>query len=89
MPKFDETTTTGGFFRIEDLPYSKTDYVATFNNSNETLEMRPKTAAIASSGNKILNIDPTGFADWDDAGGTPYASYAALKTAVEGAFFFS
>lgn len=89
MPKFDETTTAGGFFRVDDLPYQKGDYIATFNNTNETLEIRPKDSNIKNFSNGILNVEPTGFASWTDSSNVAYASYAALKTAVEGAFFFS
>lgn len=89
MPKLDETTTTGGFFRIDGLPYQKGDYVFNLNLSDETLEIRPRNSDIKNSGSNILNIDPTGYADWDVASGSAYASFAALQTAVEGVSFFS
>lgn len=87
MPKLDETTTAVAFFRVDNVPYQKGDYVLTLNIADSTLEIRPKTTAIASSGNKILNVEPTGFADWTTASDSAYASFAALQSAVEGVGF--
>ena len=93
MPKFDETTTTGGFFRvdIEDgtglNPYQKGDYIYNFNATDETLAIVPKDNAIKTNSDGVLNVVATVFSSWTDSSGTPYDSYTALKAAVEGASF--
>jgi len=87
MPKFDETTTTGGFFRVDGNPYQKGNYSYNFDSVNETLAIVPINGGIKISGDDVLNITATGFADWTDSGDSAYVSYAALQTAVEAAGF--
>lgn len=85
MPKFDETLTTTGFFRINDLPYQKGDYSVSFDPINETASIYKKN--IVNIGEFTL-VEPTVYSSWTNSSGTPYASFSALVTDLELAFFF-